>query len=153
MRRDARDTSTPFVPNTTPRCIRLKFYGATNGHEWESRPYVRGRRSGDYGRRRIEIGRAETIDCLPHRRANMEHFPGSRPDEPLLDAMIDHGQKRVVKAGDVEQDDRLCMKAQEAADEDFEDFLERAQPAGQCDEGVGFLLHQRLALAHALRHE
>lgn len=42
------------------------------------------------------------------------------------------------------------MQADGPRDPDLEEFLERAQPAGQDDERVGAGVHLRLALAHVV---
>ena len=50
--------------------------------------------------------------------------------------MINGCQQRLEEAGDVEKDDGLGVDAQDLADEDFEEFFERAEAAGQDEEGI-----------------
>lgn len=71
-----------------------------------------------------------------------------RPDELPGDRMLDLRQERIVEAGHVQQTAGLGVEPQLRPGENFAEFIERAEAAGQGDERVAQLRHQRLALVH-----
>ena len=71
-------------------------------------------------------------------------------DKPLVDLMVEHLPQRIEKAVYVEQTHRLGVDAQLDPGDRLEQFFQRAETAGQGDEGVGQLGHARLALVHRL---
>ena len=75
-----------------------------------------------------------------------------RAQEALLHGVVEEGDERLVVARHVQQPQRLGVDAQLRPGVDLEELLERADAAGQRDEGVGELRHQRLALVHRADH-
>jgi hypothetical protein len=55
------------------------------------------------------------------------------------------------EGGCVEETDRVVDEVDLTPAPDLEDLLERAEPSGQAEEGVGVLRHERLALVHSAR--
>ena len=62
--------------------------------------------------------------------------------------MVEEGDHPVPEAVDVEQGERLGVIAERVPAPRLEQFVERADAAGNGDEGVGQLGHHRLALVH-----
>ena len=75
-----------------------------------------------------------------------------RAQEALLHGVVEEGDERLVVARDVQQPQRLGVDAELRPGVDLEELLERADAAGQRDEGVGELGHERLALVHGADH-
>ncbi|KDB68842.1 tripartite tricarboxylate transporter family receptor, partial [Bordetella bronchiseptica B20-10725633] len=81
-----------------------------------------------------------------------EHGAMLRAHEGFIHRVIQELTQQVVIAGDIEQAAWLLVHAQLRPGPDFEDLFQRARAAGQGDETVGLLRHQRLALVHRLHH-
>ena len=64
--------------------------------------------------------------------------------------MREQRQQRPPEAVDVGEKHGLAVALQLRPGELLDQFLERADAAGQCDERVGALEHQLLALMHAV---
>ena len=75
-----------------------------------------------------------------------------RRQEALVDRVRHEAQQVVVVAVDVEQADRLVVVAELAPGPDLVQLLQRADAAGQGDEGVGALGHHLLAHVHGRHH-
>ncbi len=64
------------------------------------------------------------------------------------DAMIQHRQKRVEVARDVEDSQRFLVQSQRGPGQGLEEFLERADAAWQRKKSDGSPCHHRFALVH-----
>ena len=62
--------------------------------------------------------------------------------------VLEHGDQRVPIARDVGEQDRLLVAAELGPGELLDELLDRADAARQCDERIGMLEHQPLALVH-----
>ena len=71
-----------------------------------------------------------------------------RRDEALGHGVVEQRHERVVVAGHVQDADRLAVDAELAPGHDLEELLEGAHAAGEGDEAVGQLGHERLAGVH-----
>ena len=69
-------------------------------------------------------------------------------DEVFGDGVVEEGEEGVVETGDVQQAVGFAVKAELRPGEDFGEFLEGAEAAGQGDEGIRQLGHESLALVH-----
>ena len=64
------------------------------------------------------------------------------------DLALDERQQRIPEAVDVHQHERLRVEAELALDQDLGELLERAEAAGQGDEGVAAMGERGLPAAH-----
>ncbi|MEY2776197.1 MAG: hypothetical protein RLY30_295 [Pseudomonadota bacterium] len=69
-----------------------------------------------------------------------------------LTDLMHEGQQSVVIAIEIGQHDRLVMGAGLPASPHLEEFLQRANAAGQDEEGLALLHHADLALDHGVDH-
>ena len=72
-----------------------------------------------------------------------------RCNEALADHFIEESEQLVVVSGCIEQTDRLIVDAKLRPSENFAKFVHRAEAAGQGNESVAQVRHQRLAFVHA----
>ncbi len=77
-----------------------------------------------------------------------EHRPRRRAQDPLVDGVVEEPHETLVVAIEVEQRDGLAVHPELRPGEDLDDLLERPDAAGDGDEGVRQLGHERLALVH-----
>ena len=85
--------------------------------------------------------------------SHLQQRAAAAPTRSRAHGLSHEAEQRVVVAVDVEQADRLVVVAELAPGPDLEQFLERADAAGQGDEGVAAFGHHLLALVHGLaRH-
>ena len=75
-----------------------------------------------------------------------------RAQKFLIAGMIDEGHQMVKKSADVEDAHRFAVIAQLQPGQRLEQFIKRAVAAGEGDEAVGEISHQRFALVHVLHH-
>ena len=68
--------------------------------------------------------------------------------EPLGNHRLQHRQKMIPIAVDVEDDDRFLVKIELPPGGDLHGFVERAKPARKHHEGIAFGIHHFLALVH-----
>ncbi len=71
-------------------------------------------------------------------------------EHALFDAVVEEGEQGVVEAVGVEQKDGLGVEFEGVPGEDFEEFFERAEAAGEGDEGAGALADEGLAGVHGV---
>ena len=74
-----------------------------------------------------------------------ERWPGERT---LAGHVVDEGEERGPEAADVEERDRLGVDAELRPGDDLEELVGRPMAAGERDESVGQVGHERLALVH-----
>ena len=67
--------------------------------------------------------------------------------------MSEQRQQRLPEAVDIGQQDRLAVPSELLPGELLDQFLQRADPAGQGDERIRSLEHQSLALMHVARDD
>ncbi len=80
--------------------------------------------------------------------AGEDHLAVGGMEEAVGDGAIAEPEKRIEVAIDVEQRDGLVMKAELRPSKSFKEFVERAETAGQGEEGLGDFVHERLAVVH-----
>ena len=102
--------------------------------------------------RRDRLGRLERGEQVVEVVADGQQRAHLRAQEALLHGVVEEGDERLVVARHVQQPQRLGVDAQLRPGVDLEELLERADAAGQRDEGVGELRHERLALVHRADH-
>ncbi len=71
-------------------------------------------------------------------------------NELAVDGVVDEGEEIVVKSGDIKEAERFHMEAELAPGEDFAEFLESSETAGEGDEAVGEFSHEGFAFVHGI---
>jgi hypothetical protein len=93
---------------------------------------------------------AQPLDHCQRFGMDEEQFLDGWLDEAVLDAMLDHGDERVVIAMAVHHADGFGVFLQLPADQDFEELFVGADPAGKDEKGVAPFFEQGLALSHGV---
>ena len=98
----------------------------------------------DTGARRLEQFRQDVLD--PSATSSLTGRPARMNCELLH--VVEQRAERIPEAFDVGDQDRLLVAAELRPGELLDQFLQRADAAGQRHEGVGALEHDALALVH-----
>lgn len=79
-----------------------------------------------------------------------EHLFRLRPEESLVVHVVNERDQRVVVALDVEEADGAGVETELGPGEDLEEFVERADAAGERDEAASDVGHHLFALMHGV---
>ena len=97
---------------------------------------------------------AQLTHDIPDRIGNipgdMIQAPAIIVDEPLAVSLLELRNQPGVEIESIEDDDGLVVEAELTERDDLRQFLDCPESAGETDEGVGTVRHDRLAFTHAL---
>jgi len=99
---------------------------------------------------RSRSGDAELLESILYGIGDEQDVAILLLEDALGDAMIEEGKHGVIKARGVEQEDGLGVDLEGLPGQYLEEFFKGAEAAGQDDEGVGALSHERLARVHGV---
>ena len=100
---------------------------------------------------------AQLTHDIPDRIGNipgdMIQAPAIIVDEPLAVSLLELRNQPGVEIESIEDDDGLVVEAELTERDDLRKFLDGPESAGETDEGVGTVLHDRLACPHAVDYD